>query len=278
MSQRGVQPGLRAVRKLGTTAAGTVVWSIFGGRTGDSTGGTDNPDDPRFQDGGGGTSGGGGGSGGTGSADDDADDDDDDDSSDDDDKGDDDDKEDRSDWYSPDEYNKLRTKMRNSDRNNERLRLENERLKARKTTKTEGGDKPDDTSDADRKTPEELERERKREQRERKLSLENAFFRANTIEWVDQEDAFNLVDLADVDVDEDGTVDTKALARALRELAKRKPHLVKKPQRGTDDTTDDDQGPSRKLNGKRKGSQPAPQRKDLEKRFPALRHFGGSPS
>ena len=258
MSQRGVRPGLRAVRELGKTDNGTVVWSIFGGRVADTNNDTE---DPKFT-GAGGTDG--------GSADDDADDDatdDDDDSSTGDDKDDkDDDKEDRTDWYSPEEYGRLRTRMRNSDRNNEKLRLENQRLKANaaKTDDKTTDDKTDDTSTKDTGPS----------QRERQLSLENAFYRANAVDWIAPEDVLKLVDLTDVDVDDDGTVDTKALARALRDLAKRKPHLVKKPQRGTDDT-DDDQGPSPKLNGKRKGTSPAPQRKELEKRFPALRNFGG---
>jgi hypothetical protein len=267
MSQRGVQPGLRAVRELGKTDSGTVVWSIFGGRVADTNNDTD---DPKFT----------GGDGGTGSTDDDTDADadvDDDASGDDkDDKDDKDKDDDRSDWYSPEEYARLRTRMRNSDRNNEKLRLENARLKSAKDKGTKTDDKTDDTSDADRKSPEDVEKERKREERSRKLAMENAFLRASNVDWVDPEDAFRLVDLSDVDVDEDGTVDTKALARALRDLAKRKPHLVKKPQSGSDDT-DDDQGPSPKLNGKRKGSSPAPQRKELEKRFPALRQFGSGP-
>lgn len=111
------------------------------------------------------------------------------------------------------------------------------------------------------------------------MRLELAFFKSNTIDWVDPADALRLVDLDDVDVDEDGTVDAKALRAALKDLAKRKPHLVKKakaePADDDDDEDEDDEEPSSrrsapKLNGKRPGSRQTTDRAALAKRFPVL--------
>lgn len=112
------------------------------------------------------------------------------------------------------------------------------------------------------------------------MRLELAFFKANDIDWVDPADALRLADLDDVDVDDDGNVDRKSLRRALRELAKRKPHLVKKSEaRGQDDDDDDeddDEPSSRqtapKMNGRRKGKEKEKTSRDeLAKRFPSLR-------
>jgi hypothetical protein len=108
-------------------------------------------------------------------------------------------------------------------------------------------------------------------EKNRSLTIENAFFKANDVNWVDPADALRLVDLDDVEVDDDGTVDTKALRSALRDLAKRKPHLVKPKPRAEDDDSDDDQGSSApRMNGRRKGAGKTPSREDLAKRFPVL--------
>ena len=117
--------------------------------------------------------------------------------------------------------------------------------------------------------------------RNRQLVLENAFLASNQIDWVDPEDALRLVDLSDVDVDDDGSVDRRALRAALKDLARRKPHLVKKAAKasgpaGDDDEDDDeDQGSRRQsaapMNGKRKGSRGNSNRAALEKDFPVLR-------
>jgi hypothetical protein len=110
----------------------------------------------------------------------------------------------------------------------------------------------------------------------RQTRLENAFLRANTVDWVDSTDAFKLIDLDDVDVDEDGTVDERQLARALRALAKRKPHLVKKAKASgsADENNDDDSGQgstTRQMNGTRRGSRDQkPTREQLAKKFPVI--------
>lgn len=116
-------------------------------------------------------------------------------------------------------------------------------------------------------------------ERTKSMTLELAFFKANTIEWVDAADALALVDLDDVEIDESGTVDAKALRSALRELAKRKPHLVKKskaePEDDEDDDEDDDEEPrsrrsAPRMNGRRKGKGKTPSREELAKKFPVV--------
>lgn len=102
------------------------------------------------------------------------------------------------------------------------------------------------------------------------------------VEWADVEDVIRLVDLSDVDVDDDGTVDRKALRIALRDLARRKPHLVVKKARGrsssdedNEDESDDDQRSSAPpMNGKRKGEGRKPDRAALAKRFTVLNRGG----
>jgi hypothetical protein len=58
-----------------------------------------------------------------------------------------------------------------------------------------------------------------------RLSLENAFLKANTHNWVDPEAALALADLSQVEVDDDGKA--HGLASALDKLAKSKPYLIK---------------------------------------------------
>lgn len=138
------------------------------------------------------------------------------------------------------------------------------------------------------KKPEELSAEELAEAKEKatrlaarqeRLALENAFLRSNLIDWVDPDDALRLVDLSDVDVDEDGTVDRRALRAALKDLAKRKPHLVKKAKVSDqdddeDDDTDDDDEPRStrpaRMNGRRKGERKNSSKQDLASRFPVL--------
>lgn len=123
----------------------------------------------------------------------------------------------------------------------------------------------------------------------RTLAAQLAFFTANTINWIDPADAFALAEreglLEDV-IDEDGTVDKRELRRGLRELAKRKKHLVKqddspkargrKSTEQDEDEEDDDEEPSPRrsassMNGSRRGKRgAAPSREQLAKKFPVL--------
>lgn len=115
-------------------------------------------------------------------------------------------------------------------------------------------------------------------EKNKSMTLKLAFFESNTIDWIDPADALRLVDLDDVDVDDSGTVDAKALRLALRDLAKRKPHLVKKSKAepdDTDDEDDDDEEPrsrrsAPKMNGRRSGRGKQPSREELAKKFPVL--------
>lgn len=115
-------------------------------------------------------------------------------------------------------------------------------------------------------------------ERNRAQTLELAFFKANQVEWEDPSDALKLVDLDDVDVDEDGTVDPVQLRKALRALAKAKPHLVKKPKASGSDSDDDEEDEDEprsprsgsRMNGRRKGSGDVSTRDQLAKKFPVL--------
>lgn len=119
------------------------------------------------------------------------------------------------------------------------------------------------------------------------MSAQLAFFKSNTITWADPSDAFALAEregLFDDVIDEDGTVDASELRRSLKDLAKRKPYLVKKDgstkARGRktiddDEEEDDDEPRSRRsgstMNSRRKGSKAqGPSRAELAKRFPVL--------
>jgi hypothetical protein len=140
--------------------------------------------------------------------------------------------------------------------------------------------KPEELTE--RETKEAKEKADKAAKKAQALSLENAFLKVNQIDWVDPEDALYLADredlLEDV-VDEDGTVDKRALRAALRDLAKRKPHLVKPKVSDRDDEDDDedDDEPrstrsARTGNGTRKGSKSnANSREALASKFPVLR-------
>jgi hypothetical protein len=82
-----------------------------------------------------------------------------------------------------------------------------------------------------------------------------------------------LVDLDDVEIDDKGRVDARALKSALKQLAKDKPYLVadSKTEKEDEEKTDDtDQGSGPKMNGKRKGSKETATREALAKRFPVL--------
>lgn len=135
--------------------------------------------------------------------------------------------------------------------------------------------------------PEEKEQRRKEEQEAKdaaataatqRLKLENAFLRANDIDWVKPEQALTLLlgdDDYEVEFNADGSVDRKSLRVELKRLAKANPHLVKAKQSKADDDEDvDDDGGSKStassMNGQRKGKKNAKSRAELAKRFPVL--------
>lgn len=100
-------------------------------------------------------------------------------------------------------------------------------------------------------------------------NLRLAFVSSNKYTWHDPEDALRLTDLSDITWDDKtGEPDKKALEKALDDLAKSKPHLVKK----ADDGDGAGSGPSgAPANGKRKGEGDELSREALMKKYPALR-------
>lgn len=282
MSLRLTKPGMPAATRvyppkhsragevivpLGYLSNGKAVWPGIGGAPDD-----DDPDDPTFT-----------GSGGSDDEDDEDEDEDDEEegrrkkkpvkkSKKDEDEDDDDDEE------------KLTRPERQAARYRTRLRqqeAENREMAARLKALEDKDKKPDEVVSRDlTETREKLEQVTKQN---RSMTLELAFFKANVVDWVDPSDALRLVDLEEVDVDDDGTVDVKALRRALRELAKSKPHLVKKTEStkgraqddDDDDEEDDDEPRSRQsantMNRQRRGTKgKAPSRQELAKKFPVL--------
>jgi len=267
MSQRLIRPGLSAlvhprtgipVTPIGYRRNGAPIWPVIGGAPDDDddSGGDDTPLDPE-----------------------DDDDDDDDEDEDEDDKKSKkkgkhtkDDEEDDEPTYTQAEYDKIKTRMKAADKRSSDLET---RLKA-----IENKDKkPEDLASEELATAK-AEREKLADER-KELRIQNAFLRSNTVDWVDSDDALSLAQrqgILDDVMDENGTVDRKALARALKDLAKRKPHLVAKKASGPDDDNadndGDDQGSTRtgpRMNGKRKGSSGTVDKAALASKFPALR-------
>lgn len=193
--------------------------------------------------------------------DDDADDTDDDDSSDDadDDKKD----EDKDDKVDRAEYERVKRHRAAADRAKAELQTENTRLKTEiAALKAEGKDGKLDEATTQRVS--ELESNvTQRDETIQRLRIENAFLSSNTHDWADKDDALRLADLADVEIEDDGTV--HGLKQALDKLAKAKPHLLKKSD------SDDKRGPSGSANnGKRKGGSTKPDRAALSKSYPIL--------
>lgn len=104
----------------------------------------------------------------------------------------------------------------------------------------------------------------------RELRIQNAFLTNNTVTWHDPSDAIReLSNMDGVEIDEDGKV--IGVKDAIKKLAAKKPHWVKKAQDGdsSDDPSTEASGP--KVNGKRRGEPQAPNRDALAQAFPALR-------
>jgi len=158
-----------------------------------------------------------------------------------------------------------------------------EELEARLKALEDKDLKPEDKDKRDREAQE--ARDKAAEASTQKLRLENAFLRANEIDWVKPEQALALLmadpDEYEVEFDDSGNVDRKSLRVELKRLAKANPHLVKpKQSKGKDDEEDaDDAGSQRQtastMNGTRKGKGKAKSREELAKRFPALNRIGG---
>lgn len=146
--------------------------------------------------------------------------------------------------------------------------------------------KPDEVTSRD--LVETRERAEKAESTIRTLTAQLAFFKTPVpgIIWADASDVFALAEregLFEDVIDEDGTVDARELRRGLKDLAKRKPHLVQSEDtskaRGRKDKDDDDEeededeqsstGP-KPMNRTRRGTKGTTDRAALAKRFPVL--------
>lgn len=275
MSLRLIKPGLRSVGKLHPKTGkpieplyvredGSVVWPVLGAAS-------DDPDDPEFGEGGG-----------------DEDDEDEEDDEDDEStakkpkktakpsKKDDEDEDDEDDEDAPEKLKAARQAKRY------RLQLREEQRKnadmaARLKAIEDKDKKPDEVLSRD--LDEANTKAAKLAEQNRDMTIRLAFFESNSVEWIDPADALRLVDLDEVEIDEDGNVDAKALRLALKDLAKRKPHLVKKARTAStadDDEEDDDESRSPRkrtaptMNSSRKGKAKSPSRAELAKKFPVL--------
>lgn len=173
--------------------------------------------------------------------------------------------------YTEADYNRLKARMQAADR---RATDTEKRLKG-----LEDKDKPADVKMKARLEETLKELETTKEARKKDL-IQLAFLRANDVEWHDPDDALTMADLSEVEIDDEGSVDRKALKAALRDLAKRKPHLVKTKESKEDEEEENEEeqedqrskSSGSKMAGNRKGSKgKGPTREDLAKRFPALR-------
>lgn len=301
MSQRLIQPGLSAAGLYHPRTAlpvepigeinGRLIWPAIGGDE------NDDPDDPRFADG--------GGSDDEDDDDEDLEDDEDEPEDDEDDEDDEDEKskskktkkkkskdDDDKPVYTEDEMHAVKRRMRKADQRSSRLEEENRALKAQLAKKPKPKAKTGNTESDDDTTggvdTEELERIKKRNERLEaevmNTKLEKAFSRvplSEGEEWVDIEDAIAAAQrlglLEDV-IEEDGTVDRRSLRAALKDLKRRKPHLIRKvsdPDENEDDDDEEGQRPktrrtASKMNGKRKGKDSKPDKAALARRFPVL--------
>lgn len=295
MSLRLTKPGMRSANlagkrhpktgelltPLGYLKNGTAVWPVMGASS-------DDPDDPEYTRG------------------DDDDEDDEDETEDDDTEDEEEDdksksrksskksKSDEDDDADDDEDSRVRKASQQAKRYRLELRKVQAELTELKRAKEDEGKKPDEIVSRD--LTEARSTITKLTDTNRELTAQIAFFRANVVDWVDPSDAFTLAlnsGILDDAVDEDGNVDARELRRGLRELAKRKPHLVKKIEddkkaRGRRSTKDEDEDEDDEdeeeeprstrrsastQNGRRKGSGSTTNRAALAKRFPVLNKF-----
>ena len=99
------------------------------------------------------------------------------------------------------------------------------------------------------------------------LALQNAFLMADTKhEFVNTKAALKLLDVSDIDIDEDGTVD--GMDEAIEALAKDHPYLLKKKAAPARRKTGD--GPTSSTKNSEKSA--AAKKRELENRYPALRN------
>lgn len=176
---------------------------------------------------------------------------------------DDDDDEDEDDDKEDDKPDKIRDRMRAADRR--ASQLEKELADMRKERKAREDAEKTDLERAQGRVSE-LEADiAKKDKALRNLQVQLAFFSVNDVDWVDPSEAVGALDLSEVEIDDSGKVNKKALRKAIKTLAAEKEHWVKK------DSDTSGQGPSgSRMNGKRKGEGDKPDRAKLAADFPAL--------
>lgn len=247
---------------LGHTKSGKAIWPVLGASS-------DDPDDPAYT--------GGGPSGGSSKVNPRVDEDEDDDLEDEDDEDEEEKKDDKKSKKDENDKKEPSRPERQAARYRTQLREEQKRAAdlEERLRRIEDSDKPQD--EILKRDAEELKsRVETLTEVNRVITSQLAFFKANQVDWVDSSDAFSLAEregLFDDIIDEDGNVDTRELRRGLADLAKRKPHLVKKARSQGEDK-DKDNEPSSKsastMNGTRRGSAKTTDRQSLSKRFPVL--------
>lgn len=283
MDLRSIKPGLAAVQhplfmlhpKTGEMVT-PLAWSKLGRPAWPVMGGAPDDDDDA-----------GGKDGGKGKKDDDADEDDDEDDSSDDDSDDDEDEDDDDDTSKSKKKGGLKAKVtaleEEKDRHYKKYKKEKSRaddLEARLKALEDKDLKPEEKEQ--RAKDDQARKDKAAEVATSRLRLENAFLRANDIEWVKPEQALTILlgdDDYEVEFNDDGTVDRKSLRAELKRLAKANPHLVKPKPAAKDDDDDDgsasgangSKSTAPRMNGKQKGKGGKdPSREELAKKFPAL--------
>lgn len=101
----------------------------------------------------------------------------------------------------------------------------------------------------------------------RTQGLENAFFASNTVTWHNPQLALKELEMEGVQND-DGEIDRKALKRAIENLAKQQPYLVKKE---AEDGGKGGKGPTGSNPGGKPLGKGEADRQKLEKKYPAIR-------
>lgn len=99
----------------------------------------------------------------------------------------------------------------------------------------------------------------------RELALSVAFFRNSNVDWVDPADALTIAlrELADLEVDDDGSTEDSEVKKVIASMAKAKPHLVRRQQPKS--------GAGVGGGGKKDGGQQQQDLARLQTQMPALR-------
>lgn len=252
MSQRLIKPGLRhphtgaLVEALGYKRNGDPIWPVLGaapdddgdGGTGGDDGGDDDPEDDADEDDSGDDAGDGKSKPRKKGEDDD------------------DDEETVPKW----KLDKLHKRMTAADQRSSNLQKELDDLKSTKDITPEIKKELDELKA--KIGPVETERDT--------LRLQVAFLSNNTIKWKDADAALKLADLSEVDFDDKGRVDKRALKAALKQLATEKPYLVADADTDDDGDKDTPKVTTAAKNGKRKGEKNKVDPEAMAKRFPVL--------